>query len=233
MIASGKEARAAIFRFRYEVYIEELKKTHIDADHFNRMMYDRADEMSILYYAANETGLIATVRVQHGAKGNFIAKEKAFFSIDMFEEFIPRQQLGITDRLMIKKEYRRSFLAHEIMLATYLDAVKQKAILCFISCEEKLLPMYLRYGFRMYDAPASIDCGDKRYKLLIVVHDRQHLEKVRSPFLQHLPASLDDKGYCATLIREKTGFILTHSLLPEPELQIIETVEMPPLTNRA
>jgi predicted GNAT family N-acyltransferase len=233
LVASSAEARESIFRFRYEVYIEELNKMHIAADHSNKMMCDEADDISTLYYAVDETGLMATVRVQHGAYGAFQQKEKAFYNINAFEKCIASKQIGITDRLMVKKEYRRSFLTHEIMLATYLDAVKQDMKACFISCEEKLLPMYFRYGFRMYDEPASIDSGDKRYKLIIIVHDRQHLEKMRSPFFQHLPASLDDKGFCAALIREKTAFILTDSLVIQQPLPTIEKDEIPELTNRA
>ena len=216
--ASSKEARETIFRFRYEVYIDELHKFHLAADHFNKKMEDESDDFSTLYYAENEQGITATVRLQNGMNGNFAKKENEFFSIPVFEKYIHQNQIGITDRLMVKKEYRRSFLTHEIMQALYINAVQCGMQICFISCEESLLKMYFRYGFRMYDAPADIETGDKRYKLVIFVRDRQHLEKMKSPFLSHLPESLDDKGFCANMIQQECGFELIHEKLIQKEL---------------
>lgn len=94
-----------------------------------------------------------------------------------------------------------------MMIAVYLGGLKVGTQICFITCDESLLPLYLHYGFRTYIAPAIIANNQKRHRLLLCVCDKTYLEKVRSPFLSHLPQELDDKGSYAKKIA-KTGFVL-------------------------
>jgi len=207
-IASSKEDKEAIFRFRYKVYMEELNKRHIAADHDHKMLFDEADKYTILYYAANGNDVIGTVRSQRGTEGMFLANDKIFFGIDVFDAHIDCCEMAIVDRLIVDQEYRHGSLAHELMLATYLGGLEVGTRICFITCDEKLLQMYQRYGFRVYATPVFLSSGEKRYRMVLMLCDRNHLQKVRSPFLRHLPESLDDGGECASIIERELGFKL-------------------------
>jgi len=211
-IASSQQEKEAIYRFRYKVYMEELNKHHIAADHANKMMFNEADDHTILYYADDGKDVIATVRSQRGIEGVFTKDDNEFFGIDEFEKYIDYKKIAIVDRLIVDKAFRHSALAHEMMLATYLGGLEVGTRICFITCDEKLLPMYLRYGFRIYTEPALLSSGEKRNKLVLCLCDRDYLQKVRSPFLLHLPESFDDKEKYATIIEKKLKLRLTKEL---------------------
>jgi predicted GNAT family N-acyltransferase len=214
--AKTEEERQAIYRFRYKVYIEEMQKLHVSADHENKFVSDEADAHTILYYTLINQEIAATVRAQRGTEGRFTKEGKAFFGIDAFEKYFDYRQLSIIDRLIVDKPYRRSLLTHQMMLNTYVEALQVGTRLGFISCDDALLPMYLRYGFRIYAEPAILPTGELRHRLLLFLCDEEHLQQVRSPFVKHLPPYLDDKGYDAALAKEKLGLTLLELSGPSP-----------------
>jgi hypothetical protein len=214
-IASSQQEKEAIYRFRYKVYMEELNKLHIAADHANKMMFDEADEYTILYYVCDENDVIATVRLKRGIEDLFTEEENNLFSLSKFRSILDHKKLCITDRLIVDALFRRSRLTNEMMVRTYLGGLEGGVKLCFITSDEKLLPMYFRYGFRNYDEPIVLAPGEKRYKLILFLCDKDHLQKVKSPFLPYLPESFDDKGEFAMAVEEKLAFKLTMELQPQ------------------
>ncbi len=207
--ARTPEKKTAIFNFRYKVYIEEMNKLHIAADHGQKLMSDEADGHAMQYYAEAEDEIIATARSQRGKEGSFSEKEIKFFQINAFERYIPHDKLAIVDRFIVQKEYRHGRLANQMMLAIYSGALEAGIRLCFISCEDKLLSMYLRYGFREYTEPLLLASSEKRHRLILFLCDSKHLQKTRSPFLTLLPESVDDKGHYAHLVKKRIGVNLS------------------------
>ena len=215
-IAYSKEEKEAIYRFRFKVYMEELHITHIAADHDKKMLFDEADKYTVLYYVMDDREVIGTVRSQRGTEGMFLENDINFFGLGKLEGSVGYHKIAIVDRLIVAKAYRRSPLAHELMLATYLGGLEAGTKICFITCDEILLPMYLRYGFREYAAPALLPSGEKRCRLVLLLCDKEHLHKVRSPFLGHLPHHMDDMGFYAKKVEEQMGFKLTMELQAPP-----------------
>ncbi|MGZ3753349.1 MAG: hypothetical protein ACXVAU_18840, partial [Mucilaginibacter sp.] len=141
-VATIKEEKEAIYRFRYRVYIEEMQKTHIQADHEATLLSDEADSYMVLYYSCINNKLAATVRSQRGPEGSFIERDRLFFLTDYFEELFDHNCLAIVDKLIVDIPYRNSLLAHEMMVRTYIDGWKAGTRLCFITCDDQLLSMY-------------------------------------------------------------------------------------------
>ncbi len=220
--ATTQQQREAIYCFRYSIYMEEFNKLHIPADHQNKMLFDDADKYSKLYYAIADKNIVATIRGQRGAEGPFTNTDYNFFKFSEFEKYIGHHKMAIVNRLMVDKEYRRSTLAHEMMLATYLGGLEVGTRLCFITCDDKLLPLYLRYGFRIYTESFILINGEKRNRLVLFLCDKKYLKKTNSPFLTHLPESLDDKGYYAQLVEEKVGFDLLDEIESSDSSSIIK-----------
>ena len=207
--AKTEEERQAIYRFRYKVYIEEMQKRHVPADHDNKLLSDDADDYTLLYYAHINNEIAATVRSQRGTEGVFTREGKDFFGMDEFELHFDYRSLSIVDRLIVDDPYRHGLLAHQMMLRTYTDGLEAGTKLCFIACDDQLLPMYLRYGFRIYGEPAVLPTGELRHRLLLFLRDWEHLQRVRSPFLPHLPPTMDDRGADAALAMGKLNLTLT------------------------
>lgn len=203
LIARTPLERELIYRFRYRIYIEEMQKYHLPADHNNKRLLDEADVYMVLYYATVNGELAGTVRSQRGTEGAFMKEDIAFYGIDEFENFFDHNMIAVVDRLIVDQRFRKSTLAHELMLQTYIDGWQSGTRMCFITCDDQLLPMYLRYGFRTYCKPAVLSSGDRRHKLILFLCDKAHLRKVRSPFLNYVPDELNDYGQMALLSIEK------------------------------
>ena len=206
IIAKTQEEKEAIYKFRYKIYFDELKKLHLPADHTNKQMYDEADEYCALYYAKDGENIIATVRAIRGVDGAFLKADIDFFNIGKFEEYFNHDEIAVVNRLIIDKPYRHTPLTNELMLATYFGGLDVGTKLCFITCDSSLLGFYLKYGFRLFQNPVAIKNNQLRYHLVLILYDLAHLKKVNSPFVPHLPEQLNDHGAYARKIESDVGY---------------------------
>jgi predicted GNAT family N-acyltransferase len=210
-IAKTRKEKEAVYQFRYQVYVEEMGKQHIEADHQQHLVFDEMDDYGTIYYACSDNNVIGTVRSLRGTEESFAKVDNRFFEVRRFQKYIKHEEMGVVDRLMVDKAHRLSRLGHDL-LATYLEGVSMGTNLCFVCCEDFLLPIYLRYGLRVYEEPAQLATGGKRHKLVLFLRDREHLTKVNSPFLPHLPGNIDDQGFYVNMLEEKAGISFSSGL---------------------
>jgi len=195
--ARTAKEREAIYRFRYRIFIEEQQKLYIKADHEHKMLYDEIDAFATLYYAQQEGIVIGTVRVMHGAEGDFTQSDIDFFSINNYEKYFSHEELAIADRFIVAPQFRHTRLAYLLMMTT-LGGLEQGVKVCFITCLDALLDMYLHFGFRAYAEPYLLENGFKRHKLVLHIDDLEYLEKAKSPIVKYLkPGFYDDNKFAA------------------------------------
>ena len=65
-IAETKDEKQAVYRFRYQVYVEEMGRYRSIADHENRLMTEPEDDHSRIFYAAEGDEVVATARLTWG-----------------------------------------------------------------------------------------------------------------------------------------------------------------------
>lgn len=213
-IANTQEEKEAIYRFRYRVYVEELKKMHLPADHERKLMYDEADGHSVLLYAMDKDRIIATVRAIFGGYGTFLQEDIDFFDLPHFVKIFKQNEISVVNRLIVDKAYRHTSLTNEMMKATYVEGKKEGITLCFITCDSLLLNFYYKYGFRTYRDPVIIKNNQRRYHLVLTLNDLAHLQKVQSPFVKILPVSDDDQSQYAKKITQDLGYSLHNRTIP-------------------
>jgi hypothetical protein len=67
--AVSDEEREELYRFRYSIYVEELRRYGGIADHARRLLVEPEDAHSILYGAREAREIVATARLTLGADG--------------------------------------------------------------------------------------------------------------------------------------------------------------------
>ena len=82
--AASADKKKALFNFRYRIYIEEMNKYHLDADHLQKQMTDESDSFAVQFFVENDNGIIGTARLQNGSEGIFASKDIEFFNINSF-----------------------------------------------------------------------------------------------------------------------------------------------------
>jgi hypothetical protein len=65
----------------------------------------------------------------------------------------------------------------------YRYGLSRNTQLCFEACAPSLLPIFRKYGFREYLPPCFDPIVGQLHRMVLVLDDLAHLERVRSPFL--------------------------------------------------
>jgi len=193
-IAQTDDERSAIFKFRYQVYIEEMGKPYSHADHKRKQLSDPLDENATLLYSTVAGKIVGTLRINWG---NDIEAINAFTQpcgLFNFRSF-PASSWSFCSRLMVHKAYRYSSLALALSLKAYQTGRERDIQFNFVHCVPKLVGLFERMGFRQYkqrfkDAEIGV-----QVPLVLVVEDINHLSATRSPFLA---AALKRPNNCLT-----------------------------------
>jgi hypothetical protein len=187
--AESAEDRQRVFRFRYEIYVEEMNRPQTYADHAARMIEEPLDKTGRIYLAEDEQGrVVGTVRSNYGSDTDFGCYED-FYQLRYTGGSFPAR-VSITTKLMVAKDHRQGSLAARLSMATYRDGITSGILFDFIDCNPHLEDTFHRYGYRTYTGRiCHPEYGDV-LPMVLLLTDLDHLEQVGSPFArpcrQHL-----------------------------------------------
>ena len=195
--------RKAVFRLRYDIYVEEMGRYGSIADHQNRLLVEPDDALSRLYYARDEEGrTVGTMRLTWGGDAEFSDRHVEQYGLARFLEQVPRQQVIVGERFMVTAEQRGTDLVFR-MFKQYLELVADKRVqLMFGDCEPHLLNLYMGMGFRTYSS-TNVNSPETGYliPLVMVPEDLAYMRAIDSGLVSmlpdfgadsHLPACLDE-----------------------------------------
>jgi CRP-like cAMP-binding protein len=170
--------REAIYRFRYRIYIEELKYNYA-ADHERKWLRQPEDdeETTTLLYTGSPEEITSSVRVRAWAPGKVPAAVREAISLDRFEGF---ESLGVSHigRLMIRRTLRGKLVLPSLLAGGYdLLAGEKGADLAFLDCVPGIVRYYRQLGARPYGG-RLLDLGySPGIPLVIVLSDEEHLRR--------------------------------------------------------
>lgn len=180
-VADTPDTRAAVYRFRYEVYVEELGRKLGNADHDRRWVHDDEDEQpyTTLVYTADGDEVTGTMRVRQWAPGRVPASDRAALSLDRFPGL---DDLGCAEvgRLMIRPDHRGQQIIVALVTDMYDRAAATGADLAFCYCATGLVRYYRTLGLRPYDARTVQTPDGLEVPLVLVLSDRSFMEAVGS-----------------------------------------------------
>jgi predicted GNAT family N-acyltransferase len=181
-VATTSEEREQIYRFRYQVYVEEMRKKPKTANHIDRTIIDLLDETGILLYITHKDQIIATLRRNFLDALELPENIQKRFSIAEFTQTFPTQELSISTRLMVAPQWRRSSTVGAIVAEAYRQGRERNLQFDFVHCAPWLVPFYENLGYRRYtDNFLDQDMGFQ-IPMVLVLEDMEHLRTVRSPF---------------------------------------------------
>lgn len=196
-IASSEEERAAVYRFRYEVFVKELKLFEDAADHEEGTFSDEHDSTAHLIYAKDEAGIIGTARINWGGDALVSEEFRETYHLNRFEVVAPPESFMVVTRLAVAKDARGGRLPLLMMRFCATFAMEHNAYLSFCDCQPHLLRLYETLGFRPYAPPYNDPAYGIMVPLLNIGSDSEHLHKIQSPFAKVLsgwepPANLEE-----------------------------------------
>jgi CRP-like cAMP-binding protein len=176
--AETQEEREAIYRFRYQIYIEELKYNY-EADHERKWLRQGEDDQptTTLLYTGTPDDITSTVRVRAWKPGEV---PPAVFALTSMDRFPGIEGLGVSHigRMMIRRSLRGKLVLPSLLAGGYEFLVGEKgADLAFLDCVPGIVRHYRQLGARPYGG-RLIDLGySPGIPLVIVLSDYAHLKR--------------------------------------------------------
>lgn len=192
-LASTEEDRLAVYRFRYEIYVEEMHRKQLYANHERRIVEDPIDWPSSRLFVATDTktnAVIGTVRTNY-LRGGSVQGYETLYRLSESSEH--RDAVSITTRLMTDSKYRRTKLAVSLAEATYLQALQDGIREDYIDCNPHLISFFERLGYRLSHSVDHPEYGEVSV-MRLHLRDRSHLEAKKSPFLPILDRYVPDSS---------------------------------------
>jgi hypothetical protein len=207
-VVETRADRAACLVVLDEVRRVELNRvlgsSALDSDAFDKV--DVEDLM--LACRDTRTGeIVGCVRSTNAAQLVGVPASRAEYKLDLFApEHVARA--GIATRLVLLREHRRSVAAFVLLEKMYAEGLARDYLYCLLSCEPSLYAMYSRLGFRPLDRVRAAPRRGLRIPMLMVNHDHDHLQAIRSPLLRSLeraqqPTPMDGVHFHRNLIAER------------------------------
>lgn len=213
-LAQTDEEREAIYRFRYRINMEEKKMDCLSADHARKMLYDKSDFYSALYYVSHRGRLISSARVTRGTDGPFLHCEKEFFRIHDFEKHFAHEELAVVNHLAVDSCYAAVSVIQKTLMTACMEGMAAGAKIFFVSSDEWLLKKYESFGARIYKHPVQSEMKNQLYRMVLFLRDYEYLNKLKSPLLACLEKSCDDGGEDVRKVKELLGYRLSTGITP-------------------
>lgn len=178
--------REAIFRLRYQVYVEEMGRPQKDADHAARRIEDRLDARAHVVGAWRDNVLVGTVRANLLADGD-VGPYRELYGLDLLS---PRetQRTSVTTRMMVLPSVRRGRVAQELAVALYSFALSRGLQYDYIDCNAHLIAFFEHLGYVRHRAARHPEYGQVMVMRLDLTNG-DYLERVGSPFARRLRAA--------------------------------------------
>ncbi len=203
-IAQSTLEKEAIYRFRYQVYVEEMGKRPGYADHHQKMLFDDLDETADLFMVEFEGEIIATARLNQMNNTDFGEHWRSVYRLDKWNKF-DDSAISMSSRLMVALKWRGSAVLGGLLLALYENSRKKGVLFDFLNCTPSLLEFYEQLGYRRYsDGFMDKDAG-YHLPLVLILEDVEHVRRVRSPFwrlARKLESNTDDVNWFETQFPE-------------------------------
>lgn len=180
-LAETDADRARVFRFRYEIYVEEMGRVQQYADHANRTITEPFDETGHIFLAEDGDGnVVGTVRTNFGRDTDYGAYRE-FYGMEALEG-VSLRHISVTTKLMVASDCRGGTLGYRLATALYKFGLSEGILFDFIDCNPHLEDTFLRLGFRHYRSRIQHPEYGEVLPLILPLTDLDHLESVGSPW---------------------------------------------------
>jgi hypothetical protein len=182
--AETSEQREAVYRLRYTMLVEELRRTSSLADHQCRRIEEPLDVFARFLIACEGDTVVAAQRVNLLAEGE-IAEESTFYGLSRFRDGYPHA-IAISAPTLVAPGFRNSPLPLRLAVAAYDMCLSEGITHDFVACEPEREAFYLSLGYRPYREHARNNENVEVIPMVLLLRDLTHLDLIGSPLAVRL-----------------------------------------------
>lgn len=176
------------FQFRYKVYVEQMARAQVYANHEDRTIIDPMDATAHHGIAFKDGDVAAVIRLNFVRDGN-CEPYVSFYEIDKLPSK-EQENIAICSRNMTDPAYRNTRLAYQMQKLMFTTGYDHHVTTCYIDVNPHLVDMFTRVGFEIL-----FEKEHPEYGLVTVMRlngiDIDHLSKIKSPFVRECQKYLD------------------------------------------
>ena len=181
-LALSEDDRLAVYRFRYDVYVNEMNRPQTYADHALRLIQEPLDLTGHLLLAEEAGHVIGTARFNVGVDDTF-GFYRELYRLPEFRPFYP-SAVSITTKFMVARSYEQSVLPKQLCDSCYRHGLLLGTAFDFIDCNDPLVPFFRKIGYRQVFPNVQHPEYGEVVPMVLAMHDLEHLRSVRSPFVR-------------------------------------------------
>jgi len=178
-IVSTDAERLAVYRFRYRVYVEEMRRAPHDADHERRVLTDALDPTGRLFAAFEGDEVVGTVRLNSAAESDLEYYEGMYQMTGLAGADLANSAMGTA--LMVAPRYRGTSLALRLVRMLVREMASRGLRFLFVDCNAHLVSYYQRLGGRIHRPRVEHPDYGEVTVLYLDLADAAWLEASRSP----------------------------------------------------
>lgn len=227
------EEREAVYRLRYDIYVDEMGRFQEFADASRRRIEEPWDATAHLFAAWSDGEIVGTLRYNACRDGP--AEYEDRFELERFAPLYPAH-VSMASKFLVRPAFRSSGVAIGLLGAAYRFGRSRGDRLTFIDCRPHLLRMYQLLGCRTYRSNIELPSSGTVTPMVQIVDDNEYFARIRSPMLRYareFPGSTDTRDFFASRFPEYASLIpqfalseddayaaIVESLAGEPAKQI-------------
>jgi len=173
----------AIYRLRYDIYVEEMGYAFPGVDHRGRRLAEPLSRPTRLLMAEEAGALVGTLQFNWGSECAFTDDERRIYQLSDFIAFVGDESTMIGSRFMTRPDHRDTDLPARMLDRMFEFALDNEVRLLFGDCRPHLINNYLRLGFRNYAKTYNDPIAGMLAPLVFVIDDVAHLERIKSRLL--------------------------------------------------
>ncbi len=177
-IVTNKSDLEKVFKFRYQIYIEEMHRLQKWADHSLKVIREPLDRTGIIVAAFQGDEVVATCRLNISRDTTFDYAE--LYDFEQFEKLFPGRVSFIT-KLMIKPELRKGTLFIRFMKELFKILRTEGVCVNVIDCNDHLVKPFAKLGFQQYQEKINHPEYGHVTPMVMYNRDEVYFETVRSP----------------------------------------------------
>jgi GNAT superfamily N-acetyltransferase len=148
MLADTPTLKREVYRFRYKIYIEQMKRRQIYADHGARLVEEPMDASARNYIAFKGDAPVGIIRANM-ADDPAMAYYRKLYRIDALG-VRDVAKVQITTKLMVRPDLRNTAIGPR-MIQHYADQAYRLGVEAdLIDCNKPLMPFFERMGYFSY-----------------------------------------------------------------------------------
>jgi hypothetical protein len=158
-VASSREERERVFRFRYECHLAESRRWPTSAFHDRRIVREPEDEGALLYFVESDGRLIGTLRL---LPDRIPADLRPRLELHRFRRF-PAPELALADQVVVSRPFRKTTALCDLLLQAAAECTLRGVQFLFSHVAPGQESCFHPIGFRDYAPPfAHPELGVRR-----------------------------------------------------------------------